>query len=656
MRSRASGEGTALRSPHRQAVRPDLIPARAKRLAPPRPPTGRSPESDEPAPPRQNGAPHAALRPAPGVARPGPDGLAGGSAAPAGAVPRRPGPPPAGAALRRAGAGPGPLGGGAGVHPGPRPSSIRRAWRPTTPWSSTPTSTSSAPSASARCSTSSRGGGGLVALHCASYCFRDSDAWVELVGAQFERHGTGTFHTEVVDREHPVTRGFLGFGSWDETYVHTRHNPDRTVLEVRVDEEGREPWTWVRTQGEGRVFYTAWGHDERTWTHPGFQDLVERGLRWASGDEFLPERRALVPFEHDEAEVPLYRPEGGQALERRMQLAARAAGLARARLRPGRASSSRSSRPSPTSVPRSAWPSTRAAGCGLRERRLPQRAAAAGPGPRPACASWRTPTATARADRFDVFAEGLSIPTSLAFADGGVIVTSRPTRCSCATPTATDARTSGACCSPAGARATRTRARATCGWASTAGSGAPSATRASRARRRRAPRLRPGDLPLPARRLGARVPGLDHQQHLGPRPLRDGRGLRLDRQRQTRATTWPCPTASTRASRAGTAAAMRRSPTTSAFTRSPRACARSTGTASTRRPRAARSTPRAPSRRVLEPRALRLRADRTPGARLDPGARRQRLRGARRLEPAGQRRRVDARRSPPRSGRTAPCG
>ena len=72
-------------------------------------------------------------------------------------------------------------------------------------------------------------------------------------------------------------KGFDGFESFDETYVHTKHNDkDRTVLEYRVDKKTKEPWTWVRTHGKGRVFYTAWGHDERTWGNPGFQDLVER--------------------------------------------------------------------------------------------------------------------------------------------------------------------------------------------------------------------------------------------------------------------------------------------------------------------------------------------------------------------------------------------
>ena len=82
-------------------------------------------------------------------------------------------------------------------------------------------------------------------------------------------------------------KGFGGFESWDETYVHTKHNEkDRTVLEYREDDDGKEPWTWVRTHGKGRVFYTAWGHDERTWGNPGFRTCRARhplGRRTRSG-------------------------------------------------------------------------------------------------------------------------------------------------------------------------------------------------------------------------------------------------------------------------------------------------------------------------------------------------------------------------------------
>ena len=129
-------------------------------------------------------------------------------------------------------------------------------------------------------------GHGFIPLHCATYCFRNSDQIVALMGAQFQRHGTGVFRTELSEPEHPIMKGFEGFESWDETYVHRLHNEkDRTVLEYRVDQEGREPWSWTRHHGKGRVFYTAWGHDERTWSNPGFQNLVERGIRWAVGDD-----------------------------------------------------------------------------------------------------------------------------------------------------------------------------------------------------------------------------------------------------------------------------------------------------------------------------------------------------------------------------------
>jgi uncharacterized protein len=124
------------------------------------------------------------------------------------------------------------------------------------------------------------GGKGLVAIHCASAMFTESARYIALVGGEFQRHGTGEFTTEIVRPDHPAMEGIKPFTTWDETYVHTRHNPDRTVLMERVDAEGREPYTWVRTQGKGRVFYTAYGHDQRTWSHPEFQKLIERGLVW----------------------------------------------------------------------------------------------------------------------------------------------------------------------------------------------------------------------------------------------------------------------------------------------------------------------------------------------------------------------------------------
>jgi putative membrane-bound dehydrogenase-like protein len=183
------------------------------------------------------------------------------------------------------------------------------------------------------------GGKGFIPLHCASYCFLNSPKYVAMVGAQFKSHRTGTFRTIIAEPDHPVMKGFAGFESWDETYIHTRHNEkDRTILEYREENGVKEPWTWVRTQGKGRVFYTAWGHDERTWSNPGFQNLVERGVCWAVGQdpsavpafqgpsartatanpfdrtftipEMTPKRTDVKPFEYDDVgpKIPNYTP------------------------------------------------------------------------------------------------------------------------------------------------------------------------------------------------------------------------------------------------------------------------------------------------------------------------------------------------------------
>src|SRR5579872_5950135 len=78
-------------------------------------------------------------------------------------------------------------------------------------------------------------GKGFVPLHCASYCFLNSPKYIALVGAQFQRHGTGTFRTKISRPDDPIMKGFGGFESWDETYVHHKHNAaDRTVLEYRT--------------------------------------------------------------------------------------------------------------------------------------------------------------------------------------------------------------------------------------------------------------------------------------------------------------------------------------------------------------------------------------------------------------------------------------
>jgi putative membrane-bound dehydrogenase-like protein len=145
-------------------------------------------------------------------------------------------------------------------------------------------------------------GGGLVAVHCASYCFRNSEKYVALVGGQFDHHGMGELTARTVAADHPALRGVAEFATVDETYVHRALAADRTLLQVRDDGDAQEPYTWTREQGKGRVYYTALGHDARTWGQPAFVAQLAQAIRWAGGRpgfEFAPpkteEEQALLP-------------------------------------------------------------------------------------------------------------------------------------------------------------------------------------------------------------------------------------------------------------------------------------------------------------------------------------------------------------------------
>ena len=128
-------------------------------------------------------------------------------------------------------------------------------------------------------------GKGVVALHSAGAMFPLSQKYISLIGGQWQKQGTGEFTAEIVQPSNPVMQGLRPFSTTDETIVHTSQSAaGRTVLMERAEGTAKEPVTWIRTQGKGRVFYTDYGHDQRTWGNPGFQQLMEHGVLYAVDD------------------------------------------------------------------------------------------------------------------------------------------------------------------------------------------------------------------------------------------------------------------------------------------------------------------------------------------------------------------------------------
>lgn len=130
-----------------------------------------------------------------------------------------------------------------------------------------------------------KNGKGFIPVHSASFCFRNSDEFVKMTGGQFLEHGADTFTAQIIDPDHPSMEGLTPFTTWDETYIHDKISDDIHVLMERVDGDHREPYTWVKNYGEGRVFYTALGHDHQTWNQPEFLELLKNGVLWAVDDE-----------------------------------------------------------------------------------------------------------------------------------------------------------------------------------------------------------------------------------------------------------------------------------------------------------------------------------------------------------------------------------
>jgi uncharacterized protein len=160
-------------------------------------------------------------------------------------------------------------------------------------------------------------GKGILPIHCASYCFRNSSEYVKMVGGQFWRHTMDTVETQSVQPNHEIMKGLKSFRAYDETYLHSKLQDDNNVLAVRDIKADQfkdkpntkiEPYTWTRSYGKGRVFYTAYGHDENTWQNEGFHALILRGILWAVNDEAKQAHAALKPepFVYKEAKLPNY--------------------------------------------------------------------------------------------------------------------------------------------------------------------------------------------------------------------------------------------------------------------------------------------------------------------------------------------------------------
>lgn len=149
-----------------------------------------------------------------------------------------------------------------------------------------------------------KGGKGVVGIHAATDNFYDWPEAAAMMGGLFDGHPWvegGTWAVKIDDPDHPLTAAFQGEGFKinDEIY-RTKAPYSRENLRVllgldmadttNLNAKGVRPAdkdvaiSWVRSYGQGRVFYCSLGHNHHLFWNPAVLRHYLDGIQFALGD------------------------------------------------------------------------------------------------------------------------------------------------------------------------------------------------------------------------------------------------------------------------------------------------------------------------------------------------------------------------------------
>ncbi|WOH46831.1 ThuA domain-containing protein [Bradyrhizobium sp. sBnM-33] len=141
-----------------------------------------------------------------------------------------------------------------------------------------------------------RSGRGFLGVHSATDTFYTWPDYLDLVGGYFNGHPWHQAVTiEVVDPSDPLV-AFLGNSLQveDEIYQISDFDYRRSRVLLRLDPSSVDlgktgvhqrfygwPLAWRRFYGEGRVFYTALGHEPSVWQDARYQRILTNAILWS---------------------------------------------------------------------------------------------------------------------------------------------------------------------------------------------------------------------------------------------------------------------------------------------------------------------------------------------------------------------------------------
>jgi hypothetical protein len=141
-----------------------------------------------------------------------------------------------------------------------------------------------------------RSGRGFIGVHSATDTFYTWPDYLDLIGGYFNGHPWHQSVTvEVVDPTDPLVT-FLGNSLQfeDEIYQISDFDYRGSRVLLRLDQSSVDltkpgvhqrfygwPLAWIRPFGQGRVFYTALGHEASVWQDARYQRLLANAVLWS---------------------------------------------------------------------------------------------------------------------------------------------------------------------------------------------------------------------------------------------------------------------------------------------------------------------------------------------------------------------------------------
>ena len=127
---------------------------------------------------------------------------------------------------------------------------------------------------------------GLVIWHHALVAYPDWPLWSKIIGIDdrsMDYAAGQSLRIVPSDSDHPIIRGLASWEMTDETYRMADPDIDSEVL-LSVDHpQSMRHIAWTRRHDRSRVFCFQSGHDNATWSHPMFREVLERGIVWSAG-------------------------------------------------------------------------------------------------------------------------------------------------------------------------------------------------------------------------------------------------------------------------------------------------------------------------------------------------------------------------------------